>query len=69
MIVSQVHKVMKLDIWKPAKFMEEFGEQENDLVNCRTGDVLMGNTMGEFWEGFESIQSKSSFFLMKVMNA
>jgi lysine-specific demethylase 3 len=57
-LVSQVHKQLKMDIWRPETFLKEFGEQENDLVNCRSGDVLMGNTMGDFWEGFESIQSK-----------
>lgn len=57
-IVSGVQKYLKKKIWQPDSFGEEFGHLENDLVNCRTGDVWIGHPMKIFWEGFESIKKR-----------
>ena len=54
-LVSNSHKHLSSSLWTPKSFTEEFGHIENDLVNCRTGVVLVGHCMREFWEGFESV--------------
>ena len=59
-LVSNCHKRMTRNLWMPDTFAREFGNLENDLVNCRSGVVLVGHTMKEFWEGFE--EAKSEWF-------
>lgn len=59
MLVSCVNKLINKDLWKPESFNKAFGHLQNDLINCRTGDVIIGNQMSDFWEGFESIESES----------
>ena len=57
-LVSNCHKRMTRNLWMPDTFAREFGDIENELVNCRTGISLVGHTMREFWEGFECAKSK-----------
>lgn len=59
-LVSNCHKRMTRNLWLPETFAKEFGDIENDLVNCRTGVVLIGHTMKQFWEGFENAKSEFS---------
>lgn len=59
-LVSAVNKRMNMHLWKPETFCKEFGQLENDLVDCETGVVTVGHKMHYFWEGFESIASKYS---------
>ena len=62
-LVSCANKKMDLSLWKPEVFSKEFGKIENEVVNCRTGDVIIGHCMSDFWDGFESLKRKQSFFL------
>ncbi|CAJ0937866.1 unnamed protein product [Ranitomeya imitator] len=57
-MVSGVHTRLNTDLWRPQSFRDEFGEQEVDLVNCRTNDIITGATVGEFWDGFEDISKR-----------
>lgn len=57
-VVSGVHTKLNTDLWRPESFRREFGEQEADLVNCRTNDIITGATVGEFWDGFEDISKR-----------
>lgn len=57
-LVSCVHKLVNKDLWKPDAFNKEFGHQDNDLVNCRNSNVIMGQAMSNFWEGFETIDNR-----------
>ncbi|XP_053314115.1 lysine-specific demethylase 3A [Spea bombifrons] len=57
-MVSGVHHKLNRELWKPESFRREFGEQEADLVNCRTNDIITGATVGEFWDGFEDISAR-----------
>ncbi|XP_040275070.1 lysine-specific demethylase 3A-A-like isoform X1 [Bufo bufo] len=57
-MVSGVHHKLNSDLWRPESFRDEFGEQEVDLVNCRTNDIITGATVGEFWDGFEHISRR-----------
>ncbi|XP_063313701.1 lysine-specific demethylase 3A [Pelobates fuscus] len=57
-MVSGVHHNLNTDLWRPESFRREFGDQEVDLVNCRTNDIITGATVGEFWDGFEDISAR-----------
>ncbi|XP_071990221.1 lysine-specific demethylase 3A-B-like [Engystomops pustulosus] len=57
-VVSGVHHKLNTNLWRPESFRDEFGEQEADLVNCRTNDIITGATVGEFWDGFEDISKR-----------
>nr|XP_033807917.1 lysine-specific demethylase 3A isoform X2 [Geotrypetes seraphini] len=57
-MVSGVHQKLNADVWKPESFRREFGDQEADLVNCRTNGIITGTTVGDFWEGFEDISKR-----------
>ncbi|XP_072493032.1 lysine-specific demethylase 3A isoform X1 [Notamacropus eugenii] len=57
-MVSGVHHRLNAELWKPDSFRREFGEQEVDLVNCRTNEIITGATVGDFWDGFEDIPSR-----------
>ncbi|XP_028939168.1 lysine-specific demethylase 3A [Ornithorhynchus anatinus] len=57
-MVSGVHHKLNSELWKPDSFRREFGEQEVDLVNCRTNEIITGATVGDFWDGFEDIPSR-----------
>ena len=57
-LVSCVDKLIDGELWSPGWFNKEFGMYKNDLVNCRSGSVIVGNPMCHFWEGFESLDRK-----------
>lgn len=57
-LVSNVHKQLDDNLWHPNFFNKHFGHLENDLVDCRSGDVITGAPMRDFWNGFEDISSK-----------
>lgn len=66
-MVSGVHHKLNADLWRPESFRKEFGQQEVDLVNCRTNEIITGATVGDFWDGFEDISSKRDFFCLFIM--
>ncbi|XP_023598102.1 lysine-specific demethylase 3A isoform X4 [Trichechus manatus latirostris] len=57
-MVSGVHNKLNTELWKPESFRKEFGDQEVDLVNCRTNEIITGATVGDFWDGFEDIPNR-----------
>ncbi|XP_019635647.1 PREDICTED: probable JmjC domain-containing histone demethylation protein 2C isoform X1 [Branchiostoma belcheri] len=57
-LVSGVNKYLNSNIWRPEAFSREFGELENDLVNCRNGNVIPNIAMKKFWDGFEDIPKR-----------
>ncbi|XP_033869584.3 lysine-specific demethylase 3A-like isoform X2 [Acipenser ruthenus] len=57
-MVSGMHKILNSDLWKPETFRKEFGEQEVELVNCRTNEIITGTTVGDFWNGFEDLSKR-----------
>ncbi|XP_025889893.1 lysine-specific demethylase 3A isoform X1 [Nothoprocta perdicaria] len=57
-MVSGVHHKLNAELWRPESFRKEFGQQEVDLVNCRTNEIITGATVGDFWDGFEDISSR-----------
>ncbi|XP_061066633.1 lysine-specific demethylase 3A isoform X1 [Eubalaena glacialis] len=57
-MVSGVHHKLNTELWKPESFRKEFGNQEVDLVNCRTNEIITGATVGDFWDGFEDVPNR-----------
>ncbi|XP_056410279.1 lysine-specific demethylase 3A [Hyla sarda] len=57
-MVSGIHNKLNIDLWRPESFRDEFGDQEADLVNCRTNDIITGATVGDFWDGFEDLSRR-----------
>ncbi|XP_054261083.1 lysine-specific demethylase 3A-like [Macrosteles quadrilineatus] len=54
-LVSGLLKYLNEDLWKPDSFIKDFGSKKNDLVNCLTGQVIPGQYMSKFWEGFQEV--------------
>ncbi|XP_052890260.1 lysine-specific demethylase 3A isoform X1 [Anopheles moucheti] len=54
-MVSAVSSKMDMDLWMPASFGRDFGEDVNDLINCFNGKIVRGHQMKVFWDGFEEI--------------
>ncbi|XP_058446850.1 uncharacterized protein LOC131427559 isoform X2 [Malaya genurostris] len=54
-MVSYVSNKMDMNLWLPQSFGEEFGEDENDLINCLNGKLVKGQKMKLFWDGFDKI--------------
>jgi len=57
-LVSDCHTLMSKELWHPDSFGRDYGDQENDLVNCHTQIVLLGHDMGSFWAGFEKMSAR-----------
>ena len=57
-LVSKCHRQLSERLWTPRSFGEEFGEVENDLINCLTLATLSRRKMRVFWDGFEHIASE-----------
>ncbi|KAH9518478.1 Lysine-specific demethylase 3A [Bulinus truncatus] len=57
-LVSCANKKMNINLWKPEVFSKEFGHLENEVVNCRTGNTIIGHTMADFWDGFENLSNR-----------
>lgn len=53
MLVSDVGKHLKASLWHPESFIRDFGDQNNDLINCETTKVISDQPMHTFWDGFE----------------
>ncbi|XP_062558286.1 uncharacterized protein LOC134223163 isoform X3 [Armigeres subalbatus] len=54
-MVSYVSNKLDMNLWRPESFIRDFGENENDLINCLNGKLVRGQKMKVFWEGFERI--------------
>ncbi|XP_043919400.1 lysine-specific demethylase 3A [Protopterus annectens] len=57
-IVSGMQRKLNTALWTPESFREEFGDQEVDLVNCRTNSIISGTTVRDFWDGFEDLSRR-----------
>uniref|UniRef100_A0AAY4EQD1 JmjC domain-containing protein n=1 Tax=Denticeps clupeoides TaxID=299321 RepID=A0AAY4EQD1_9TELE len=51
-LISGLHKMLTLKLWKPEAFSREFSGHHGDMVNCRDG-TASNEHVKEFWEGFE----------------
>ncbi|XP_045460548.1 lysine-specific demethylase 3A-like isoform X3 [Harmonia axyridis] len=57
-IVSDVDRLLKKDLWNPESFARDFGEDKNDLINCMTGNLVPNQPMKKFWEGFDHFEKR-----------
>lgn len=60
-LVSGVDKLLNQGVWRPSSFSKQFGKIKNDLINTRTGCLLVGHPMADFWDGFEKLEGKYSY--------
>uniref|UniRef100_T1J383 [histone H3]-dimethyl-L-lysine(9) demethylase n=1 Tax=Strigamia maritima TaxID=126957 RepID=T1J383_STRMM len=51
-LISNVHQHLDENLWSPKSFSRDFGELENDLIDCLSGSVIH-ERMKNFWDGFE----------------
>lgn len=52
-MVSDIGQNLNPRLWSPSSFSRDFGHYTNDLVDCTTGELVVGKTMKKFWDGFE----------------
>uniref|UniRef100_A0A3Q3EGD9 Lysine-specific demethylase n=1 Tax=Labrus bergylta TaxID=56723 RepID=A0A3Q3EGD9_9LABR len=57
-LVSGIHKRLKVDLWHPDAFSKEFGDQDVDLVNCRNCAIISDVKVRDFWDGFQVISKR-----------
>ncbi|XP_066505214.1 lysine-specific demethylase 3B isoform X2 [Hoplias malabaricus] len=57
-LVSGIHKKLKLALWNPEAFSDEFGDQDVDLVNCRNCAIISDVKVRDFWDGFQVISKR-----------
>lgn len=70
-IVSEVSKMLDMNLWHPDSFNHDFGDERNDLINCLNGSVVPNQPMKKFWEGFEHTSKrlkdeKGNSMLLKI---
>ncbi|CAH1134619.1 unnamed protein product [Ceutorhynchus assimilis] len=51
-IVSDVSKLLDQNLWNPAAFARDFGDEKNHLINCVSGSMVPNQPMHKFWDGF-----------------
>ncbi|XP_055638847.1 uncharacterized protein LOC129776927 [Toxorhynchites rutilus septentrionalis] len=54
-MVSHVSNALDMSLWYPHSFGHDFGDEDNDLINCLNGKLVKSQKMKIFWEGFERI--------------
>lgn len=57
-LISNCDRHITKDLWLPETFAKEFGDMENDLVDCTHKVVLIGHKMRHFWQGFEKVSAR-----------
>ena len=57
-MVNNIDKFIDTKLWTPEEFNRSYGDAKNDLVNCKTGNVLPKLPMKKFWDGFENINKR-----------
>ena len=54
-ICSGIGGSLDRSLWSVEAFIRDFGDVRNDLINCRTGNIVPNQPMRRFWEGFECV--------------
>ncbi|XP_043191367.1 lysine-specific demethylase 3A-like [Amphibalanus amphitrite] len=54
-LCSNIGGGLDRSLWSVDAFIRDFGDVRNDLINCRTGNIVPNQPMRRFWEGFESV--------------
>lgn len=53
MLVSDLSSILDKNLWNPASFSRDFGDNRVDVVNCASGLVVPNLPARKFWDGFE----------------
>lgn len=57
-LVSNVLDHLSRELWIPQAFSTEFGHQQSDFINCKTGNVVRNKEISLFWDGFENVDKR-----------
>lgn len=57
-LISKCQQYLNQDLWLPESFAKEFGDEENNLVDCSRKVNIVGHKMRRFWDGFESVTAR-----------
>lgn len=57
-LVCGLNQYLDDTIWNPEEFNNTFGDNRNDLVDCKTGHILTRMPMKKFWDGFENLSKR-----------
>lgn len=57
-VVANVTRKMRKEIWSPEYFSQKFGHEKHTLVNCKNSVTINRVAMKVFWDGFGSIQQR-----------
>ncbi|XP_019850041.1 PREDICTED: uncharacterized protein LOC100639981 [Amphimedon queenslandica] len=57
-VVAGIDKYLNKEIWTPNSFLQDFGEEPADLVDCRTGLIMPQVPSKAFWGGFDDIHCR-----------
>ncbi|XP_057306304.1 uncharacterized protein LOC130644639 isoform X2 [Hydractinia symbiolongicarpus] len=60
-IVSNVHRNLNEELWKPESFCRDFGNEKSDIVNCYDGTIIENYQIDRFWKGFECVAERPVF--------
>lgn len=60
-IVSNVHRNLNEELWKPESFCRDFGHEKSDIVNCYDGTIIENYQINRFWKGFECVAERPVF--------
>jgi lysine-specific demethylase 3 len=57
-VVANVIKNMKIEMWNPKYFLGKFGNNKHSLVNCTNDTIIKRVPLRHFWEGFQSYKKR-----------
>lgn len=57
-VVSNVTRNMRMDIWSPEYFSRRFGNEKHVMVNCENGISINRVATKFFWDGFAAIENR-----------
>ena len=62
-VIRNLNQNLNRSLWSPQSFMNEFGNEIVDLINCRNQRVVSNVTLKQFWIGFENYDGKQKIYL------
>lgn len=57
-LISNLMNHLDQALWIPQAFLNEFGQERSDFVNCMNGKLVRDREISSFWEGFESVEKR-----------
>lgn len=57
-LFSNITNNMDMDLWHPKAFLNQFGSDKHDLINCKTGKLVPQVPLKWFWQGFMNVEAR-----------